>query len=84
MEYSVDTKYVIKRAISKHHAALKRLAAMDVEGTGDDSDFEAATSRTMIDQDDFSEDQPTGVLTPEGDMIYRMGRTIGFALTRND
>lgn len=33
---------------------------------------------TVHDDGSWSEDQPTGILTPEGDMIYRTANRIGY------
>ena len=35
---------------------------------------------TVFDDGSWSDDQPTGILTPNGEMIYRCGNRIGFDL----
>lgn len=34
--------------------------------------------REVYDDGSWSEDQPTGLLAPDGEMIWRCGRSIGF------
>ena len=35
---------------------------------------------TVFDNGDWSEDQPTGILAPDGQMIYRIATRIGFRI----
>ena len=39
---------------------------------------------TVFDSGEWSEDQPTGILTPNGEMIFRCGNRIGFDLGFED
>lgn len=49
------------------------------------SDWEGETrGDTVFDDGAWSEDQPTGILTPDGKMIFRRGNRIGFDLGFED
>lgn len=39
---------------------------------------------TVFDDGSWSEDQPTGILSPDGEMIYRRANRIGFDLGFDD
>lgn len=39
---------------------------------------------TVFDDGSWSDDQPTGVLTPDGEMIYRRRNRIGFDMGFDD